>query len=196
MVRVSKYGISVKDFDTYEEYKREYDKVRRIKDKDKLKEYNKNRDYKEQYQKRKAQGYTTKYYQDKRNANPEWVEQQKIKCKEYKQKNKKTLAEKTAEYKKTYQGKKSHKTSEWKTKHGLKETPERIDEIFDRWFHSTHCELCNKPYKNTKQRCMEHNHDTGHFRCICCVSCNNYISSMDRQRHRLMLELHRRFNLH
>jgi 5'-deoxynucleotidase YfbR-like HD superfamily hydrolase len=51
MVRVSKYGISVKDFDTYEEYKREYDKARRIKDKDKLKEYNKNRDYKEQYQK-------------------------------------------------------------------------------------------------------------------------------------------------
>ena len=195
MVRTSKYGVYVKDYATYQEYQSAYNKARWEQDKEKFKEMNKNKDYKAEYQKRKAKGYTAKYYQDKRKENPNWVEEQKIKCNEYKKKNKETLAQKTAAYKKTYQGKKSHKISEWKNKSGLKEIPERLDEIFNRWYYSTECELCNKPYKSDKDRCMEHSHDTGHFRSICCSSCNNSMGRIDRQRHRLMLELHRRFNL-
>jgi hypothetical protein len=183
------------DYDNYTDYKREYDKQYRIKNKDKIKEQNKNKDHAKQYQKRKKKlGKTpAEYYKQKRLNNPDWVKEQNQKSREYKSKNKETLAQKTRTYKKTYQGKKSHKISEWRTRCNLKETPEKCELIFARWFYSKKCELCLEPYKTIRHRCMEHHHASGHFRHICCSSCNNKLGKVDRQRQSVLLELHRYF---
>ena len=39
---------------------------------------------------------------------------------------------------------------------------------------ATHCDLCDKQFKNTKDRHLDHCHETGHFRKIVCNMCNNY----------------------
>tara|TARA_R110002096_G_scaffold121311_3_gene262593 strand:- start:128 stop:712 length:585 start_codon:yes stop_codon:yes gene_type:complete len=190
--------ISSLDYDNHKEYQRDYGKQYNLLNKEKNKEYMKKKlqedpdYYKKQYQKRKE--YTKKYY-EKRKENKNWVEEQKLKCNEYKEKNKLTLAQHTSEYKKTYKGKMSHKLSEWKRKGGLKETPERCELIFSKWYKSENCELCFQPYKNKQQRCMEHHHASGHFRHICCVSCNNKLAQVDRQKRSVLLELHRIFIL-
>jgi hypothetical protein len=186
--------IKMSDYDDYREYKRDYDKQYRIKNLEKIKEKNKLRHTKEynekQYQKRKK--YQKEYYQKKR-ENKEWVEEQKNKCNQYKEKNKISCSQKVAEYKKTYNGKKSHKLSEWTKKNNLKMDKENLDEIFNRWWNSTHCEICEIKYKTERYRCMEHHHSSGSFRCICCSSCNNKIGVVDRNKDKVLLELHKYF---
>jgi len=49
---------------------------------------------------------------------------------------------------------------------------DNYDFIFDRWDNSKKCELCKNEYKNSIDKHMEHNHDTGEFRNIVCRSCN------------------------
>ena len=185
--------IESKNYDNYIEYKKDYDKYYREKNKEKIIKRNKEKYtpeyWKEQYQKRKD--YQKEYYKNKRLNNDEWRKNNNEKNKEYKEKNKITLAEKTKQYKKTYQGKKSHKISEWKTKHGLKGTKEHIDEIFNKWYYCETCELCDKDIK--KNKCMDHHHSSGYFRFICCITCNNYLGSIDRKKNIVLLELHKYF---
>ena len=68
--------------------------------------------------------------------------------------------------------KKNHKTitkSNWK-RFGL--IMNNFNDIYERYIYASKCELCNKEFKNTKDRQMEHNHETGEFRNIVCTSCN------------------------
>ena len=60
--------------------------------------------------------------------------------------------------------------AKWKAK-GL--NMENFDDIYERYIKSTNCELCNKKYKSTKDRCMDHCHKTGEFRNVVCQKCNN-----------------------
>jgi hypothetical protein len=60
----------------------------------------------------------------------------------------------------------------WK-KNGLKESDEFIEELYNRYIVASHCELCNKQFKSSQDRCMDHCHKTGKFRNIACNSCNN-----------------------
>jgi len=67
---------------------------------------------------------------------------------------------------------KYHKTNtkgQWKIK-GL--NMDNFEEIYQKYIYATHCELCNKQFPNTRDRCMDHNHNTGEFRNIVCQSCN------------------------
>ena len=59
----------------------------------------------------------------------------------------------------------------WKRR-GLKETKERMEEIY--WIRecSPNCEKCGKEFKTTRDRHMDHDHKTGKFRNILCTSCN------------------------
>ena len=53
---------------------------------------------------------------------------------------------------------------------------EEFDEIFERYINSTNCEICNKKYKSSKDRHMDHEHlineKYGVFRNVLCNSCN------------------------
>jgi len=69
---------------------------------------------------------------------------------------------------------KKHKTItiwNWK-KNGLVETNEMILEIYEGSIRTSNCELCGNPFKNLKDRQMDHDHLTGKFRNIVCQNCN------------------------
>jgi len=73
---------------------------------------------------------------------------------------------------KLHKDNKSKSIYNWKSR-GLKETDEFIEELYERYIYTTHCELCNKEFKSSQDRHMEHNHTTGKFRNITCNSCNH-----------------------
>ena len=67
---------------------------------------------------------------------------------------------------------KRHKTAmktTWKSR-GV--NIDNFDEIYDRYIKSSQCELCETPYKNNKNRCLDHCHTTGKFRNVVCRRCN------------------------
>ena len=71
---------------------------------------------------------------------------------------------------------KSNTKNQWKQKGLFWTSKEEFEEIYQRYFESTHCELCNKPYKNSKDRNMDHIHlidnKFGWFRNVVCIRCN------------------------
>ena len=66
-------------------------------------------------------------------------------------------------------------TNSWK-KNGLIITSnEELDEIYDRYINTTHCEKCGNEFKSTRDRQMDHAHEIdiyGWFRNVLCRSCN------------------------
>ena len=69
---------------------------------------------------------------------------------------------------------KSSKKYEWKRRGiifvGL------FEEIYDRYIHCSHCDKCKKKFKNSLDRCLDHNHlitDDFNVRNVLCRSCNN-----------------------
>ena len=51
-------------------------------------------------------------------------------------------------------------------------TDEEFEVIYDRYIHSSQCELCNFVFERTTQRQMDHCHETGKFRNVICPKCN------------------------
>ena len=59
--------------------------------------------------------------------------------------------------------------SQWKQR-GL--IDDNIDDIYDRYIHSSQCELCKIKFEKKSERQMDHCHNTGKFRNIVCQQCN------------------------
>jgi len=59
----------------------------------------------------------------------------------------------------------------WK-KRGLIAKEEEIEALYSKYIYTTLCDLCQKEFKSSKDRQMEHNHETGEFRNIVCQRCN------------------------
>jgi len=64
---------------------------------------------------------------------------------------------------------KSDRISIWKNR-GL--IYHDYDDLFEVYRRTLNCQHCNKEFKNKKDRCMDHNHETGLFRKIVCNKCN------------------------
>ena len=45
-------------------------------------------------------------------------------------------------------------------------------ELYEIYIKTMECQHCNKEFKNSTDRCMDHNHETGRFRKIVCQKCN------------------------
>ena len=45
---------------------------------------------------------------------------------------------------------------------------DNFEEIYNEYIYATHCDLCEKEFKTTLDRQMEHDHKTGEFRNIVC----------------------------
>lgn len=149
---------------------------------------------KEKYAKRDKQ--QVKGYFEKLKANTVKYEEQKQKHRERMKKPEVRIKTNNTlkKYRDTYDGKKAHLTSEWKTKNGFKETKERLDEIFDRYWNAKNCEICNKLFVDKKVlKVADHDHNSGHFRNILCVKCNNNRGKIDRIKMLVNLEIHRYF---
>ena len=75
---------------------------------------------------------------------------------------------------------KSRTKSSW-TQKGLKFDLLEFEIIYNKYINAEFCELCNKEFLTTKDRMMDHNHETGYFRNICCRSCNHRKSDRKKQ---------------
>ena len=67
-------------------------------------------------------------------------------------------------------------TNSWKKKGLIITSKEELDEIYDRYINTTHCEKCGTEFNSTRDRQMDHAHEIddkwGHFRNVLCRSCN------------------------
>ena len=87
------------------------------------------------------------------------------------EKKKDEIKAQTKAYYKTPSGKKSQIVSCWK-RHGVIGD---LSKIYDeRYLPSTNCEVCNKEFSSTRDRCLDHDHETSLFRQILCRNCNTY----------------------
>mgnify|MGYP003651842300 CR=1 FL=1 len=46
--------------------------------------------------------------------------------------------------------------------------------VYNAYIHETHCDLCNKLFLKTRDRHLDHDHNTGEPRNIVCCKCNNH----------------------
>ena len=78
----------------------------------------------------------------------------------------------------TDRGKKSNTCCSWKS-NGL--IADNIDEIYERYINSTHCECCRNEYKSTMDRHMDHCHVSGKFRNVLCRHCNQLRGHIEKE---------------
>lgn len=75
-------------------------------------------------------------------------------------------------YKKTDKGIKNVKISAWR-KIGIIDTD--FDSLYAFVLGETNCMICDKKYKNSLDRVVDHDHDDGSVRYICCRTCNVHV---------------------
>jgi len=71
---------------------------------------------------------------------------------------------------KTYNGKRAGRVKMWK-KYGIVDPC--LNDLYDYLVTQTHCWICLKKYKNSQERQLDHDHETGEPRYICCRACNS-----------------------
>ena len=121
----------------------------------------------------------------RRISNQKWREKNKEYGKKWREKNKeydkeysKEWREKNKEYN-TKRNKEYHKNNPhtsliscWKRR-GL--ISDDYKALYDEYFIATHCQVCDKEFNKESPmnyKCMDHDHDTGEFRCFACGDCN------------------------
>ena len=88
---------------------------------------------------------------------------------EYYANNKEKKAAISKEYRKTPNGIKSRTISKWK----IRGTKGDLSMFYDdKYLPASNCDVCDKVFKSTKDKCMDHSHTTGEIRQILCRSCN------------------------
>jgi hypothetical protein len=87
----------------------------------------------------------------------------------YHDNNKEKLAVKAKIYYQTPIGIKSGIFNAWK-RSGL--IHDNFDTLYESYLQSTHCDVCKCEFKDTFDRCMDHDHNTNLFRQFLCRRCN------------------------
>ena len=49
-----------------------------------------------------------------------------------------------------------------------------LNELYEKYMTTLNCEKCNYEFIDTKNKCLDHSHETGEFRFILCRNCNNW----------------------
>lgn len=119
--------------------------------------------------KEELSAYNKAYREKKRLENPNFD-------KMYRDRYKVQRKESQIEYRKTEQGKKSYRISNWKLSGLIDSDGDNYEALYEHYINTNHCDVCLKEFIDSFDRCMDHNHDTGLFRQILCQSCN----TMDR----------------
>tara|TARA_Y100000114_G_C11610388_1_gene254830 strand:+ start:86 stop:571 length:486 start_codon:yes stop_codon:yes gene_type:complete len=132
------------------EYQKKYlsDPENKRKKKEYMKEYNKT------YQK----DYYYRYPERHKQYCYNWIKNHPEKAQAYWQ-----------NYRKTDHAKKLMRIANWKQL-GIKD--EDLGAVYDYYIKETHCWICGDQFKTNKCRHLDHDHETGEIRYICCNNCN------------------------
>ena len=152
------------------EKRKEYDRLRYIKNKEQKKEY-----MRLQYIKNKEKRKENKRLHYIKNK-----EKIDIKSKEWAQNNK----EKMKEYRQTEKVKTLNRINRW-IRIGV--ICEDFDKLHNKYVNTNNCEWCNKDI--SKKRYLEHNHSSREVRGIVCNGCNTKIRYKDERYQKCMLDL-------
>ena len=60
----------------------------------------------------------------------------------------------------------------WKKRGMIFVDEEHYDYIYKEYIRATNCDLCSKLFTNSRDRCLDHDHNTGDPRNIVCQRCN------------------------
>tara|TARA_R110002050_G_C8862945_1_gene507575 strand:- start:239 stop:724 length:486 start_codon:yes stop_codon:yes gene_type:complete len=141
------------------EKKNEYNRLYRIANKEKIKEQ---RRLYNVANKEKKREYARLHYQ----ANNEKLNEQ---CRLYRKENIEKIKEQQKAYRQTPQGKKNDMMKSWRNRGIINVT----DTMYDRYINTHCCDVCKNEFKNSRDRCLDHDHTTGDFRQVLCRACNN-----------------------
>ena len=72
---------------------------------------------------------------------------------------------------KTPKGKRISRLNAWNVRGVIGDLKKFYDE---RYLPATQCEVCEKEFKSSRHKCMDHCHETGEIRWVLCHSCNNH----------------------
>lgn len=117
--------------------------------------------------------YMREYYKRNKQTSMEnhkiWRENNDEYYKSYRENNKEELKA----YKQTPAGRKSTTISNWKSRYGLIDSDgDNYQKIYEAYIATTHCDVCRVEFKDSRDRCLDHDHDTGLFRQFLCRDCN------------------------
>ena len=93
--------------------------------------------------------------------------------KEYREKNKEKLKQKNKEYSQTEAGIKSMRIKNWKRIGVTLQFHQDWDSIYRTYIECEYCDECEIKFKNSKDRQLDHCHETGYIRNIVCNRCNS-----------------------
>jgi len=93
--------------------------------------------------------------------------------KEYYKNNKERLSQKKKEWYKTPAGIKSNTISNWKKSGLIDSDGDNYEKRYSAYLEATHCNACKSGFKDTFDRCLDHDHETRLFRQFLCRPCNN-----------------------
>ena len=110
--------------------------------------------------------YSKTYLISWRERNPEkWKESMK----RYQEKHKEKLKEYQKRWRNTMKAKKKMRIGNWK-QIGIDD--EDLELVYDYYINSKECMICGNEFKNSMDRHLDHDHETGEIRFICCRKCN------------------------
>jgi len=84
-----------------------------------------------------------------------------------------TFKETQKKYRSGYLGKKCRMKTKWISRGVKLREDETWDDIFCMWFILENCMICDKDITDTKHKCLDHDHQSGFVRSVCCKKCNN-----------------------
>jgi len=120
-------------------------------------------------QKKKAawmKEHAGKYWKAWKENNPEKAREH---IEKWKAKNIKRWNEYMRNYRQSPKGKKVMRVANWK-QIGIVDTD--LPSLYDIYIQETNCWICGNEFKNSKDRHLDHDHETGEVRYICCRDCN------------------------
>tara|TARA_R100000353_G_scaffold113014_2_gene80941 strand:- start:820 stop:1383 length:564 start_codon:yes stop_codon:yes gene_type:complete len=90
------------------------------------------------------------------------------------------------EYRKRPSVKKATRIANWK-QIGVKD--HHFSELYEYYIKETNCMICGEEFKTHRHRHLDHDHETGEVRYICCAKCNTKLLGKDREKKNICIKI-------